>query len=220
MDGIHDMGGMQDWGSVKAPDPDEPVFHDEWEKKAFAMALLSMRVSGTNLDAFRYAMDRLHPMDYMGDGYYGRWLRGAENLLTDSGIIAPGAVDARARNRLGAGVAEPEAPEPHKPDYAPTGPGSLRQVDSKPAYAVGDRVRAADIHPKGHTRLPRFVRGRSGTVRKVQPAHLLPDTHAHFQGENPQHVYSVEFASSELWGQDAEDFVINVDLYESYLEAP
>jgi nitrile hydratase len=220
MDGIHDMGGMQDWGSVKAPDPDEPVFHDEWEKKAFALALLSMRVSGTNLDAFRYAMDRLHPMDYMGDGYYGRWLRGAENLLTDSGIIAPGAVDARARNRLGASVAEPEAPEPHKPDYAPTGPGSLRQVDSKPAYAVGDRVRAADIHPKGHTRLPRFVRGRSGTVRKVQPAHLLPDTHAHFQGENPQHVYSVEFASSELWGQDAEDFVINVDLYESYLEAP
>jgi nitrile hydratase len=220
MDGIHDMGGMQDWGSVKAPDPEEPVFHDEWEKKAFALALLSMRVSGTNLDAFRYAMDRLHPMDYMGDGYYGRWLRGAENLLTDSGIIAPGAVDARARNRLGAGVAEPEAPEPHKPDYAPTGPGSLRQVDSKPAYAVGDRVRAADIHPKGHTRLPRFVRGRSGTVRKVQPAHLLPDTHAHFQGENPQHVYSVEFASSELWGQDAEDFVINVDLYESYLEAP
>jgi nitrile hydratase len=220
MDGIHDMGGMQDWGSVRAPEPNEPVFHEDWEKKAFALALLSMRVSGTNLDAFRHAMDRLHPMDYMGDGYYGRWLRGAENLLTDSGIIAPGAVDARARNRMGDSVPEPEAPEPHKPDYAPTGPGSLRQVETKPRFAVGDHVRAADIHPKGHTRLPRFVRGRSGTVRKVQPAHLLPDTHAHFQGENPQHVYSVEFASRELWGEGAEDFVINVDLYESYLEGP
>jgi nitrile hydratase len=220
MDGIHDMGGMQDWGSVRAPEPNEPVFHEDWEKKAFALALLSMRVSGTNLDAFRHAMDRLHPMDYMGDGYYGRWLRGAENLLTDSGIIAPGAVDARARNRMGDSVPEPEAPEPHKPDYAPTGPGSLRQVETKPRFAVGDHVRAADIHPKGHTRLPRFVRRRSGTVRKVQPAHLLPDTHAHFQGENPQHVYSVEFASRELWGEGAEDFVINVDLYESYLEGP
>jgi nitrile hydratase len=220
MDGIHDMGGMQDWGSVKTPEPNEPVFHEEWEKKAFALALLSMRVSGTNLDAFRHAMDRLHPLDYLGDGYYGRWLRGAENLLTDSGIIAPGAVDARTRNRMGDSVPEPEAPEPHKPDYAPTGPGSLRQVDSKPAFAVGDRVRAADVHPQGHTRLPRFVRGRSGTVRKVQPAHLLPDTHAHFQGENPQHVYSVEFASRELWGEGAEEFVTNVDLYESYLEAP
>jgi nitrile hydratase len=94
----------------------------------------------------------------------------------------------------------------------------LRQVDSKPRFAVGDRVRAADLHPSGHTRLPRYVRGRSGTVRREQPAALLPDTHAHFQGENPQHVYSVEFASSELWGDDAEAFVLNIDLYESYLE--
>jgi nitrile hydratase len=219
MDGIHDMGGMQDWGSVKAPERDEAPFREDWEKKAFALALLSMRVSGTNLDAFRHSMNRLTPVDYLVDGYYGRWLRGAENLLTDSGIIAPGAVDARTRKMRGDDVEEPPTPEPHKPDYAPTGPGSLRQVDDKPRFVVGERVRAADIHPTGHTRLPRFVRGRSGTVRKVQPAHLLPDTHAHFQGENPQHVYSVEFASRQLWGEDAEEFVLNIDLYESYLEA-
>jgi nitrile hydratase len=219
MDGIHDMGGMQDWGPVKGAERDEPVFHETWEKRAFAMALLSInRLSGANLDAFRYAIDRVPPLDYLADGYYGRWLRGAENLLTDSGIIAPGAVDARARKLQGEAIEEPAAPEPHKPDYTPTGPGSLRQVETKPRFAVGDRVRAADIHPKGHTRLPRYVRGRTGTVRRVQPAALLPDTHAHFQGENAQPVYSVEFPSRELWGDGAEDFVMNIDLYESYLE--
>ena len=218
MDGIHDMGGMQDWGAVKAPAADEKPFTEDWERRAFALALLSMRVSGTNLDAFRHSMNRLNPVDYLVDGYYGRWLRGAENLLTDSGIIAPGAVDARTRKQLGDDVAEPEAPEAHKPDYKPAGPGSIRPLDAPPRFAAGDAVRAKDIHPSGHTRLPHYVRGRKGTVRRVQPAQVFPDTNAHFQGENTQHVYSVEFQSKELWGDDGEDFVLNIDLYDDYLE--
>jgi nitrile hydratase len=219
VDGIHDMGGMQVWGPVLEPDPDEPPFSEEWERRAFAIALLSMRVSGTNLDAFRHSMERLHPVDYLADGYYGRWLRGGETLLTDSGIIAPGAVDARARRLRGEDVTEPAPPEPHKPDYQPTGPGSLRQTDAPPKFAAGDRVRAADVRPTGHTRLPRYVRGRVGTVRRVQPSALLPDTHAHFLGENAQPVYSVAFPSRELWGPDSEEFVLHVDMFESYLEA-
>jgi nitrile hydratase beta subunit len=218
VDGIHDMGGMQDWGSVKAPPPDERPFDEEWEKRAFALALLSMRVSGTNLDAFRHSMNRLEPLDYLADGYYGRWLRGAENLLTDSGIIAPGAVDARTRKQLGEGVIEPPDPEPCRPDYKPTAGGSLRPLDAEPRFSPGNAVRARDIHPSGHTRLPQYVRGRTGTVRRVQPAAVLPDTHAHFEGENIQHVYSVGFRSRDLWGGEAEDFVLNIDLYDSYLE--
>jgi nitrile hydratase len=219
MDGIHDMGGMQDWGKVKGPSPDERPFADEWERRAFALALLSMRVSGTNLDAFRHSMDRLTPLDYLADGYYGRWLRGAENLLTDSGILAPDAVDARTAKLLGeAEVVEPPDPEMHKPDYKPTGPGSLRPLDTAPRFSPGDPVRARDIHPSGHTRLPHYVRGRAGTVRRVQPAQVLPDTNAHFEGENIQHVFSVEFHSHELWGTDGEDFVLNIDLYDDYLE--
>jgi nitrile hydratase len=212
------MGGMQDFGSVDAPSPDERPFTEEWERRAFAMALLAMRVSGTNLDAFRHSMDRLTPLDYLADGYYGRWLRGAENLLTDSGIIAPGAVDARTRKQLGEDVIEPPEPEAHRPDYKPTGPGSLRPLATDPRFSPGDAVRAKDIHPSGHTRLPHYVRGRSGMVRRVQPAHVLPDTNAHFVGEDIQHVYSVEFHSHDLWGSDSEDFVLNIDLYDSYLE--
>lgn len=218
MDGIHDMGGAQCWGAVRAPEP-EPVFDERWEARAFALALLSMRLSGTNLDAFRHALERLRPVDYLADGYYGRWLHAAELLLTDSSIIAPGAVTARARAKAGEQVEEPATPEPNKPDYAPTAAGSLRSIDAAPAFAVGDRVRTKDMHQRGHTRLCGYLRRREGTVKALRPAALLPDTHAHFQGENAQHVYTVAFDSAQLWGKDEETFVLNADLFESYLEA-
>jgi nitrile hydratase subunit beta len=218
MDGIADMGGMQGWGRVQRPG-DEPVFREKWEGRAFALGLLSMRTSGTNLDSFRHALDRQRPMDYIADGYYGRWCHAAETLLVDSSIIAPGAVEARARNLRGENVEEPAWPEPNKPDYAPTAAGSLREVTEPPVFAVGNRVRAKDIHPTKHTRLPRYVRGREGVIERVQPSALLPDTHATFEGENAQHVYSVRFDSHDLWGPDAEDFTLNIDLWESYLEA-
>jgi nitrile hydratase subunit beta len=218
MDGIADMGGMQGWGAVKRPG-DEPVFGEKWEGRAFALGLLSMRTSGTNLDSFRHALDRQSPMNYIADGYYGRWCHAAETLLVDSSIIAPGAVEARARNRRGENVEEPAWPEPNKPDYAPTAAGSLREVTEPPAFAVGDRVRAKDIHPTRHTRLTRYVRGREGVIARIRPSAVLPDTHATFEGENAQHVYSVRFDSHELWGPDAEEFTLNIDLWESYLEA-
>jgi nitrile hydratase subunit beta len=216
--GIHDMGGTDGWGRAPVPKPDEPVFEERWQARAFALALLSMRLSGTNLDAFRHAMNRLDRADYLDDGYYGRWLHGAENLLHDSSIIAPGTVEARAANLSGGRVDEPAAPEPNKPDYAPTAAGSIRSVDVPRKYKVGDRVRARVFEPAGHTRLPRYVMGHEGTVVIAEPGQLLPDTHAHFQGENAQWVYTVRFDSHELFGPDAERFALNIDLYEDYLE--
>jgi len=217
MDGIHDMGGMQGWGRVLI-DPDEPVFHEPWEARAFAFGALSARLSGTNLDAMRHAIDRQHPVDYLVDGYYGRWLGCVETLLVDSGVLAPGAVEARARRLRGEEVAEPDAPEEHKPDYQPTGPGSLRQIEAPPRFEAGEQVRARTTANSGHSRLPRYVRGRTGTVVSVQPPHVLPDTHAHFLGENAQHVYAVRFDSSDLWGESAERFHLIIDLYDDYLE--
>jgi nitrile hydratase subunit beta len=218
LDGIHDVGGTQGWGPLGPPSPDEPRFAQPWEKRAFALALLSMRVSGTNLDAFRHAVDRVTPLRYLADGYYGRWLGGAENLLVDSAIVAPGAVDARARRLRGDDVTEPPPPEPRPPDYQATAPGSLRSLDRAPRFAPGDAVQAKDLHTSGHTRLPRYTRGRTGTVTRILPAAVFPDTNAHFQGENVQHVYTVAFHSRELWGMDAEDFLLSIDLYDDYLE--
>ncbi|HYH50766.1 MAG TPA: nitrile hydratase subunit beta [Acidimicrobiia bacterium] len=218
MDGIHDMGGMQGWGKVQY-DPDEPAFTAPWQGRAFAISLLSMnRLTGQNLDAMRHALERLTPLQYLQNGYYGRWLLLSETLLTDSGVIAEGAVEARARKLRGEDVAEPPDPVLNKPEYQPTGPGSLRQIDEPPRFKVGQQVRAKDIHPAGHTRLPRYVRGRVGTVERILPAAVLPDTNAHFLGENAQHCYQVAFDSQTLWGDEAEDFVLHVDLFDSYLE--
>jgi nitrile hydratase len=213
------MGGMQGWGRVHY-DPAEPAFGAPWEGRAFAMSLLSMnRLTGCNLDAMRHALERQTPLEYLRNGYYGRWLLLSETLLTDSGVIPPGAVDARARKLRGDDVTEPPDVELSKPDYTATGPGSLRQIDDPPRFKVGEQVRAKDMHPAGHTRLPRYVRGRIGTVERLQPAAVLPDTNAHFVAENAQHCYGVVFSSNDLWGADAEPFVLHIDLFESYLEA-
>lgn len=218
MDSIADIGGMHGFGSVTRDPPDAPPFDEPWQKRAFAMALLSMRVSGTNLEAFRHALERLDPVQYFGEGYYGRWLHCAERLLLDSSILAPGAVEARARALRGEDIAEPPAPEPAKPDYQPTAAGSTREVDREPRFKVGDRVRARRVGTPRHSRLPHYVRGLTGTIQRVQPPHVLPETHAHFEGENPEHVYKVAFSSDTLWGEDAEPFTLTIDLWESYLE--
>ncbi|MEU4091769.1 nitrile hydratase subunit beta [Streptomyces sp. NPDC026673] len=220
MEGIADMGGTPGWGPVRPPRAGEPVFEEPWQGRAFALAILSTRVSGYTVDGFRHAQERLDRAAYLDEGYFGRWLNAAELMLTESAVLAPSAVEARARNLRGERVEEPPAPEPARPDHTPTAEGSLRTVDTPPAFAAGDRVRARDFSPPGHTRLPRYLRGHTGVVDLLQPAAVLPDTHAHFLGENPQHVYSVRFDSRELWGEGAEPFSVTAELFESYLETP
>jgi nitrile hydratase subunit beta len=178
---------------------------------------LAARIAGTNLHAFRHAIERVPPDEYLV-GYWNRWTIGAQIMMEDSGILTDEEVRARAARLSGRDVPEPPAPEPHKPQMPSGGAGNLRTADSPPAFAVGDRVRVADMNPVGHTRLPRYVRRRAGMVTAIQPCQVFPDTAAHFAGENPQHCYAVEFDSRELWGPDAEQFRLSVDLFEPYLE--
>lgn len=216
MDGIHDVGGMQGFGHTKTLEA-APPFAEPWEGKAFALGLLAIRAAGANLHAFRHAIERVPPVEYLS-GYYNRWLIGAQNLLADSGIVSSEEVTARAARLSGQEADEPPPPQPHKPDMPSGGPGNLRSVDAPPAFAVGDPVRTRDLDPVGHTRLPRYVRRRAGTVTAIRPAQVFPDSAAHFRSEDPQHVYSVAFASHELWGADSELFTLTIDLFEPYLE--
>lgn len=216
MDGIHDMGGRHGFGQVEKP-ADAPPFAETWEGKAFVIGALAARIAGTNLHAFRHAIERVPPDEYLV-GYWNRWTIGAQIMMEDSGILTDEEVRARAARLSGRDVPEPPAPEPHKPQMPSGGAGNLRTADSPPAFAVGDRVRVADMNPVGHTRLPRYVRRRAGMVTAIQPCQVFPDTAAHFAGENPQHCYAVEFDSRELWGPDAEQFRLSVDLFEPYLE--
>jgi nitrile hydratase beta subunit len=219
MDGVADMGGVtRFFGPLPTIDPDEPVFPHVWEGRAFAVTLLANRAAtASNLHAFRHALERVPEPEYLAS-YYGRWLASAEILLTDSGILAPGAVQARARALRGESVLEPTDPEPHKPSMETAGGGNMRTIDAPRAFQVGDRVRATSDAAPGHTRLPAYVRGRVGTVTALRPGQVLPDTAAHFIGENPQHVYGVEYDAHELWGPDSEAFSLSIDLFEPYLE--
>lgn len=219
MDGVADMGGdTRFFGPLPAIDLDEPVFRHRWEGRAFAVTLLANRAAtSSNLYAFRHALERVPEHDYLAS-YYGRWLASAEILLTDSAILAPGALEARARALRGESVAEPTDPEPHKPSMETAGAGHLRTIDAPRAFQVGDRVRATSQAASGHTRLPAYIRGHVGTVTSWRPGQVFPDTAAHFLGENPQHVYGVEFDARELWGADSESFSLTIDLFEPYLE--
>ena len=80
-----------------------------------------------------------------------------------------------------------------------------RSVNLAARFQVGQRVRARNMHPLGHTRLPRYARGNFGTIDSDHGVFVFPDTNAHFLGEKPQHVYSVRFAARELWGAQAGD---------------
>jgi nitrile hydratase len=194
MDGIHDLGGMPGFGPVVV-ERDEPVFHQAWERRVFALPGLLIARGVVNVDAFRHAIERLPPAVYLTAGYYGRWLAALERLVVEKGIADGSAAPPAAR-----------------------APGARRDGAPPPRFAAGDRVVARDVHPAGHTRLPRYVRGRRGVVIRVHPAFVFPDTNAHERGEDPQHVYAVAFTARELWGDDADPrATVQVDVFERHL---
>jgi nitrile hydratase len=219
VNGGHDLGGMQGLGPI-APEPDEPVFHSEWERRVFALTLALGTQGRWNIDRSRHARENRHPAEYLRSSYYELWLKGLERLAQEEGFLAPGEIDA------GRAVAPPP---PHaRPPLAAAqvepllrrGGPSERPVAAPPRFAPGDRVHVRDTITGGHTRAPRYCRGRAGVVHARHGGHVFPDANAHGGGERPCHLYAVRFAARDLWGEaaGAKDAVF-VDLWEPYLEA-
>lgn len=88
-----------------------------------------------------------------------------------------------------------------------------------PRFAVGDGVTARNIQPAGHTRLPRYARGKPGVIARVQGVFVFPDSNAMGQGEQPQYLYAVRFTARDLWGEaaGARD-ALYLDMWDSYLD--
>jgi len=218
MNGIHDMGGMQDMGPIKY-EKNEPVFHAEWEARVFAMFLAAGAWHKWNLDAFRHTREVLPPDDYLRMSYYEQWLSGLLDLLVRSGLVTTAEIQSGAP-APGAGRATPPLTPDEIPATLPNRIHANRDAQVSSRFQVGRRVRARNINPVGHTRLPRYARGKFGTIHRDHGVFVFPDTNAHFLGENPQHVYSVCFAARELWGaQAAEKDCVYVDMWDDYLEA-
>jgi nitrile hydratase subunit beta len=222
MNGVHDMGGLQGFGPVQL-EADEPLFHAAWERRALGLTL-AMGASGQwNIDLSRAARESLPPATYLSSSYYEIWIRGIEKLMLQRGLVS--------ETELLRG----EPNDPPRPlarvmkatevDAALTRGSPTTRVGSAPArFAVGDRVRALNLHPQGHTRLPRYVRGHVGTVTIVHGCHVYADRHAATApgqpfDDRPEWLYTVVFDGADLWGPQAEPGTqVSVDAWEPYLE--
>lgn len=245
MDGVHDLGGMHGFGPVR-PDTDEPLFHAAWEERVLAVTLATGALGRWTIDRSRFTRESLPPATYLRSSYYEIWLRGLERLLVESGLLAADDLSPVARadlpERADATPADPSAAPRATAESAAAGApaaavpwarlrGALdagtpytRDVAHDPAFAVGDRVRTTDDHPAGHTRLPRYARGKVGTVLAVRGAHVFADRNAVPAGTpapgEARWLYTVEFDGPTLWGADADPTsAVTIDAWEPCLRA-
>jgi nitrile hydratase len=220
MDGVHDLGGMH-FGPIDH-DPTERGFHEPWE--AVVVAIQSAVMQGTmSIDEFRHGIERMDPAHYLASGYYEHWLDGITRVLLEKGVIGPAELESRTdffRSRADAPATAALSsslppPPPANPNWIQS---AVRDTGIVPRFSPGDAVVTRQFHPHGHTRLPRYARGKRGVIASIHGVHVFPDTNAHGLGEQPQPLYSVRFDAVELWGESAEpNQRVHLDLWESYL---
>jgi nitrile hydratase len=207
MDGIHDLGGIDGFGPVDAP-PTEPVFAEEWERRA----LRAMMATIIGLDAgggrFRHSIERMDPGHYLTSTYYEHWLTGVSTLLVEAGKTTSHELDRRAGGRFPLSRADRgSSPDPAETDH------------TEPRFSPGDHVRVREWHPLGHTRAPRYVQGKRGIITRLDGPHNLPDFEAHGGRRILDPTYSVRFTAEELWGEGGDGRCsVHVDLWERYLD--
>lgn len=217
MNGPQDLGGQMGFGPV-APEADEPYFHAWWEKRALGVTLAAGAMGAWNIDESRHARESLHPADYYSSSYYEIWIKALETLLKRHGFVTE--AELAAGQALGKGAQPRRVLQAAdvKAALAKGGPCD-RPVAAAPLFKSGDRVRTITINPAGHTRLPRYARGKVGVIDAVREGFVFPDSNAHGQGEHPQWVYTVVFDGREIWGQGSDPTLsVSIDAWESYLE--
>ncbi len=221
MDGIHDMGGMDGFGPVPI-EQDEPVFHEAWEGRVMALNLTLTTFLPGNVDYGRSIIESIPPADYLRMSYYERWFDRIVARCQLNGVIDQDGVAAVGHGDAPDILVTPENP-PAPPElvlaFVQSGNPANREVDAKPVFKIGEVVRTRNMRPAGHTRLPRYARAKTGEIVAHHGAHVLPDSNAKMEGENPTHLYSVRFAARTLWGDTAHPKdTVTLDLWETYLE--
>ncbi len=219
MDGIHDLGGKNGFGTVDTSSGKLPL--KSWEQRVLSMVNGSFGAGLIgNVDQFRHAIERIDPISYLSDGYFGRWLGGLETLLVERGVITIEDVNVAVRG-LGGEISRVAARPSSSPDritYPPAKFHGMRALTEPPLYAVGQKVTTALHGHSGHTRLPQYASGKEGTIVAWHQGWVYPDTNAHGHGENPEHLYTVCFSGELLWGDSAEPgTIVHIDLFEPYL---
>jgi nitrile hydratase len=210
------MGGFTGFGPVK-PEADEAVWHAEWEPRAFALVLAMGMTGSWNIDEARHARERLPALTYWRSSYHEMRHYALVLQLIELGL-ATAIEEEQGRMAVPPKMVKRVAKAEMIPAILAAGGPASRHSNKPQGFAVGDTVRTRSINPSGHTRLPRYARGKAGEVVAVHGTHVFPDSNAHGHGEDPQWLYTVRFTARELWGKDTKDSVC-IDLWEPYLEA-
>ena len=216
MDGVHDLGGREGFGPILDKDDERP-FHAEWEMRAYGLTLASGSSADWTIDWFRHCRELAVPVDYLTRPFFDQWITTRAAQLTDAGYLTLDEIKSGASTF----AANPSRPPPTLEAvraFVKTPTSFAVSVNRPPRFALGEKVRCRLDGVTGHTRLPGYVRGRSGAVHAHHGGHVLPDASAHGE-KRGEHLYTVSFASSDLWpeAKGRADRVF-VDLWESYLE--
>ena len=202
MDGIHDLGGKQGFGPVRHS-PTAQAFHAAWEKRINALYGLAVRRGIFNMDEYRHAIERMEPRHYMAASYYERTLTSLATLCVEKGVVTREELERRAGGDF--------------PLALPSAAGRTNAPDRR-RFQVGDRVRVrADLVP-GHARMPAYIRGKAGVVVGESPAYPFPDAHAHGVAAADEPTYDVRFTTAELWPDAADEALVHVGVFQSYLQ--
>jgi nitrile hydratase len=197
---------------------DEPVFHAEWEGRIYALTRAMRAWRKWSLDTDRHALELLPPVDYLRMSYYERWFHRLVAHVVQYGFVTQAEIES-GKAAPGSTPANPPFSLATSARWLDRGIPSSRDPSVPPSFRVRQRVRARNIHPAGHTRLPRYARGKTGVIVRDHGVYVFPDTNAHAQGEKRQHVYSVRFTARELWGEGASPRdSVHLDLWDDYLE--
>jgi len=216
MNSMHDMGGMDGMGPIQV-EKNEPVFHARWEGRVIAMRR-AMAATRQIPVTSRPAIESIPAADYLRMSYYERWFTALVEQLVESGLATRAEIES-GKPASGSGKAIPGLKASEAATLSFRVPPVVLSVAVNPRFQAGQRVRARNMHPASHTRLPRYARGRTGVIERDRGVQAFPDTNVLSRGENPQHVYSVRFAARELWGERASPRdAVFIDMWEAYLE--
>jgi len=196
MNGVHDMGGMQGFGPIER-EVNEPVFHAPWEGRVITMVLAIAAWGKFGADQRRTVRELIPPAEFLRMSYYEIWYTGLIVNMLDAGMVTRAEIDS-GMPATGSAELTPALMAARVPTFFANGAPKKRNVPDAPNFRVGQRVRAKNINPTTHTRLPRYSRGRTGVVSRDYGIYVFPDANANGQGEKPQHLYSVRFEAREL----------------------
>jgi nitrile hydratase len=210
-----DLGGLGAMGPV-LPEPNEPVFHGNWEATAYALTVAMGLTGSWNIDMSRRSRETLP--DYLSLSYYQIWLNGLCKLMTERGLVTDEEIQA-GHMVCPALPVKRVLTVPMVAGVLANGAPTERMAAGPAKFSIGDCVRTYQAQADQHTRLPAYARGKVGCVAAIRAVHVYPDSNAQGLGEQPQWLYSVAFEGTTLWGPEADlNLTVYVDAWEPYLK--